>query len=142
MDTDELEHHLSQRPQMGHDRLQDVPPSPGVYVAWLDNPTQCLYVGMAGNLYRRIRSHFSGQRGGDQFCLYVCDRYVFPELCRSGEPPATDEINRATRAWIRRHVTFQVLALPAAESREAERQLQRKLQPILNPLPEGGDGST
>jgi hypothetical protein len=29
-----------------------------------------------------LRSHASGRRSGDQFCVYVADRYVLPELTR------------------------------------------------------------
>jgi hypothetical protein len=29
-----------------------------------------------------LRSHASGRRSGDQFCVYVADHYVLPELSR------------------------------------------------------------
>jgi hypothetical protein len=29
-----------------------------------------------------VRSHASGRRSGDQFCVYVADHYVLPELTR------------------------------------------------------------
>jgi hypothetical protein len=33
-------------------------------------------------LASRLRSHASGRRSGDQFCVYVADHYVLPELSR------------------------------------------------------------
>lgn len=33
-------------------------------------------------LASRLRSHASGRRSGDQFCVYVADHYVLPELTR------------------------------------------------------------
>jgi hypothetical protein len=47
-----------------------------------------VYVGIAGRnpagtgLASRLRSHASGRRSGDQFCVYVADHYVLPELTR------------------------------------------------------------
>ena len=47
-----------------------------------------MYAGIAGRnpagkgLASRLRSHASGRRSGDQFCVYVADHYVLPELTR------------------------------------------------------------
>lgn len=57
----------------------------GVYTVW-DEDGQLVYVGVAGRnpngagLTSRLRSHASGRRSGDQFCVYVADHYVLPEL--------------------------------------------------------------
>ncbi|HIF65322.1 MAG TPA: hypothetical protein EYQ34_01765 [Acidimicrobiia bacterium] len=68
----------------------------GVYVIWDED--QLIYVGMSGRgatsslleakrsegkrfgLFQRLASHASGRRGGDQFCVYVADLLVLPEL--------------------------------------------------------------
>ena len=75
-----------------------VPPvAAGVYTVWMGDAF--LYAGMSGHgltaqairdqqergdrrkaLYARLNSHASGQRSGDTFCLYICDRYVIPGL--------------------------------------------------------------
>ena len=34
----------------------------------------------ARGLFGRLRSHASGRRSGDQFNVYVCDRFVIPTL--------------------------------------------------------------
>jgi hypothetical protein len=47
-----------------------------------------VYTGTAGRnpagkgLGGRLRSHANGRRSGDQFCVYVADHYVLPELTR------------------------------------------------------------
>ena len=33
-----------------------------------------------GGLRGRLRSHWRGQRSGDQFCVYICDRFILPDL--------------------------------------------------------------
>jgi Helicase associated domain len=68
----------------------------GVYTIWEHG--HLIYVGMAGRgltaedikapdeprtakgLSTRLNSHASGRRSGDQFCVYVCDRFVVPQL--------------------------------------------------------------
>jgi hypothetical protein len=60
----------------------------GVYTIW-DDAGGLVYTGIAGRnpagkgLASRLRGHASGRRSGDQFCVYVADHYVLPEL--SGE---------------------------------------------------------
>src|SRR3954467_10070957 len=60
----------------------------GVYTIW-DDSGNLVYVGIAGRnpagtgLASRLRSHASGRRSGDQFCVYVADHYVLPELTRA-----------------------------------------------------------
>jgi hypothetical protein len=59
----------------------------GVYTIW-DDAGGLVYAGIAGRnpagkgLASRLRSHASGRRSGDQFCVYVADHYVMPELSR------------------------------------------------------------
>ena len=36
--------------------------------------------GKPRGIYTRLESHFSGRRSGDQFCVYVADRFVLPTL--------------------------------------------------------------
>ena len=68
----------------------------GVYSIW--DQAQLLYVGMSGRsadestvqqkqradrpwgLTTRLASHASGRRSGDQFCVYVADFLILPEL--------------------------------------------------------------
>jgi hypothetical protein len=63
----------------------------GVYTVW--DQDYLVYVGMAGRaitgdrtgskptgLWDRLRSHAEGRRSGNQFCVYVCDRFIVPHL--------------------------------------------------------------
>src|SRR5262249_9571586 len=63
----------------------------GVYTIWKD--TQFIYVGRAGRgldrtlnhikmrgLKDRLDSHWKGRRSGDQFAVYIFDRFVVPAL--------------------------------------------------------------
>ena len=81
----------------------------GIYTVW-DNDGRFIYVGMSGRgitaetnrrnklqgIYTRLRSHASGCRSGDQFCVYVADRLVLPNLRRTSQLSPLD----ATK-WIR-----------------------------------------
>lgn len=65
----------------------------GVYTIW-HKDGRFIYVGMSGRgitaetsprntphgIHTRLRSHASGRRSGDQFCVYVADRLVLPAL--------------------------------------------------------------
>ena len=65
----------------------------GVYTIW-HHDGRFIYVGMSGRgmtadtvhrgkplgIYTRLKSHASGRRSGDQFCVYVADRLVLPTL--------------------------------------------------------------
>ena len=69
----------------------------GVYSIW-DTAGTLIYVGMSGlrrtnqqlieataqgrkcALYERLSKHASGARSGDQFCVYIADRFVLPTL--------------------------------------------------------------
>jgi hypothetical protein len=65
----------------------------GVYTIW-HKDGRFIYVGMSGRgitaatiprnsphgLYTRMHSHWTGRRSGDQFSVYVADRFVLPTL--------------------------------------------------------------
>ena len=116
----------------------EVPACSGVYTAWLTGEPRCFYVGRAtdsktGTLKNRIASHFRGQRGCDQFCLYVHDSYIYPERCTTNEALTTKQVNERTGEWIKKHISFRWLEVPAEEAPSAEAALRRRLRPILNP---------
>jgi hypothetical protein len=66
--------------------------APGNYAIW--QGPKLIYCGMSGRqfnpevaasrrkygLYTRLASHASGRLSGDQFCVYVANRLVIPEL--------------------------------------------------------------
>ena len=90
----------------------------GAYTIW-DADGALVYVGVAGRnpsgsgLARRLLSHASGRRSGDQFCVYVADHYVMPELSRSQiDAIAASELSldSLVRDRIRRSFVYRVAA--------------------------------
>ncbi|AWN40473.1 hypothetical protein [Methylobacterium durans] len=122
-----------------------------VYTIW-NRAGAFVYVGMAGRSTStstkskgplgRLESHANGRRSGDQFNVYVCDRFVLPRVHNRIAQIAegTLSLDRLTREFIRTELGFRFLAVPSpAEAFLIERRLQRGEwgagQPILNPLP-------
>jgi hypothetical protein len=139
LETGDLPSRIMSAPLVGHSQASSLPSSSGVYAAWLESDPRCLYVGRAGNstsgnLRKRILSHYSGQRGSDQFCLYVYDSYVHAERAREEATLTTRQVNQRTAEWIRRRVSFRVVKMSEGEAAQAEQLLRRVLHPILNPL--------
>jgi hypothetical protein len=83
----------------------------GVYTIW-DDDGRLVYVGIAGRNITgkghtgRLKSHYQGRRSGDQFCVYVGDRYVLPAL-KSEEREAigagTLSMDQKIRDYVRAH---------------------------------------
>jgi hypothetical protein len=126
----------------------------GVYAIWRDTG-QFVYVGMSGKgieavpagrtrfgLYTRLNSHASGRLSGDQFCVYVANRLVIPDLTADQLAQfAQGELNldMLTRAYVRQHFSYSyVLVGTTAEAFALEREAQRGQifgdRPLLNPL--------
>lgn len=92
----------------------EVPQAPGLYTIW--DGDQFLYVGMAGRgsgtrpmLHGRLNSHAAGRRGGDQLCIYVCDRLIVPRLSRDQLVQVGDGLlllEAMTRVYIRERLSF------------------------------------
>ena len=131
----------------------------GVYTIW--KGSLFVYVGMAGRkltvqgiaemranppkeakgLQDRLGSHASGRRSGDQFCVYVCDRFVVPtltpeQLVLVGEGKLF--LDTSTKEYIHEHLTYRWVEVPDGN---AAFKLERSLQsgaadsgkPLLNP---------
>jgi hypothetical protein len=93
-------------------------------------------------LRSRLASHASGRRSGDQFCVYVADRFVLPGL----EPETiraiaagTTSLDAIVRDYIHSKFGYRfVEAADGAEARELEDQVRRgglsAGPPILNPI--------
>ena len=129
----------------------------GVYTIWED--TNLIYVGMAGRgltaehiaapdeprkakgLWSRLNSHASGRRSGDQFCVYVCDRFVVPRLLpnQQAEIGAGDlSLDKLTRQYIHDHFAYRyVETKDGSQALALEREIQAGAlgagKPFLNP---------
>lgn len=130
----------------------------GVYTIW--EGTSLIYVGMAGRglsaediaapdeprkakgLWSRLNSHASGRRSGDQFCVYVCDRFVVPRLLPDEQAEAaagTLSLDALTRRYIHDHFSYRyVETADGSKALALEREIQagalRAGKPFLNPL--------
>ncbi len=135
----------------------------GLYSVWRDE--EFIYIGMAGRaseavlhsaheagracgLRDRLRSHATGRRSGDQFCIYVADRLVLPELNSdqiSAVASGRLSLDALVCDYIQQHLGYRFYAFPALSvtEQQAMRRLERHIQqgespigrPLLNPLP-------
>jgi hypothetical protein len=130
----------------------------GVYTIWDDD--NFIYVGMAGRglaaehidapdepvkakgLVTRLNSHATGRRSGDQFCVYICDRFIVPHLSAEQQAQLADgtlSLDALTRRLIHERYEYRfVTTASGAEALALEREVQRggltAGKPFLNPL--------
>jgi hypothetical protein len=131
----------------------------GVYTIWRDG--QFIYVGMSGRgaqqedftaargqprgakgLWTRLNSHASGRRSGDQFNLYICDRFIVPLLTSSQQHQIGQgqlRLDRMTKDFIREHLSYRFTIIgDGAQALATERAIRAGSLPSgpphLNPL--------
>jgi hypothetical protein len=129
----------------------------GVYTIWRQG--NLLYAGMSGRgaqvedfvvssdgkavgLWTRLNSHASGRRSGDQFNVYVCDRFIVPTLTRDQQRAIAAGqlfLDRVTRDFIRENLAYRFLVCrDGTEALEIERHVRTGQLPAgcpyLNPL--------
>ena len=128
--------------------------SVGAYTVWLGE--QLLYVGYSGRnlrpheiksakkakgLMTRIKSHRSGLRASDPFCIYVCDRFVVPKLDSEAiETLASGGqlLDGLTRRFVRQELSYRFITTDGSENaRKIESQVRTGIlnagKPLLNP---------
>ena len=107
-----------------------------IYTVW-DGSDTFIYVGISGlqksearrNPQTRIVSHASGRRSGDQFCIYVYDFFVVPELIKCGEfTPKKGELDALTKKYIRANLWYRFLAFESVDSDQVVRKLVKRVQ--------------
>lgn len=98
----------------------------GVYTIWRGG--EFIYVGMSGRglsrdqiaghrqgegrqrgIFTRLASHASGVRSGDQFCVYVADRLVLPQLIPSdieSIAAVRHHFDKLVKAFIHEHFEY------------------------------------
>jgi hypothetical protein len=114
----------------------------GVYTIW-DNEGRFIYVGMSGRkitaktarpnkpkgLYTRLASHSAGRRSGDQFCVYVADRFVLPKLLQEDIAAIVSgrhQMDAFVRLHIHGNLSYRFIILPnGAAARAAEAAMKR-----------------
>ena len=118
----------------------------GVYTIWHEN--LFVYVGMSWKessrgLWGRMDSHASGRRSGDQFCVYVSDRFILPTLSADDLKDIAQgerRLDLLVREYIQTHFSYRyVLTETGAEARSIENQIRTEGlpgvgKPFLNPI--------
>jgi hypothetical protein len=131
----------------------------GVYTVW--RAGEFLYVGMSGRgaqredfvvdssqrspakgLWTRLNSHASGRRSGDQFNLYICDRFIVPALTGVQQRETAHGLlllDQLTKSFIRDHLGYRFTVYgDGAEALAVERTVRAGAlpagRPYLNPL--------
>src|SRR4030095_11785058 len=97
---------------------------------------------VAKGLWTRLNSHASGRRSGDQFCVYVGDRFVVPDLTPSQQQQLATRalsLDGLIRAFARERLAYRfVITADGAEALKLERELRQGSlsagKPYLNPL--------
>ena len=135
-------------------RINEIPtPGSMIYTVW-QNQIDFIYVGIGGvgqssntplenrNPRSRIEQHSSGRRSGDQFCVYVHDFFVIPELVKSGNfIPEKGLLDRKTKDFIHVHLSYRYMVFQTNDSSRIVRDLEAAIQrgvhgfgkPLLNP---------
>jgi hypothetical protein len=92
-------------------------------------------------LYTRLKSHASGRRSGDQFCVYVADRLVLPALSQddiAAIASGRHQMDALVRRFIHDNLSYRFVTLPdGASSLALESTIRRGAlrhgKPLLNP---------
>jgi len=117
---------------------------------------ELLYAGMSGReiekavkdgkkkygLVTRLASHASGRLSGDQFCVYVANRIVIPELKQSQLNKFRDgtvTLDQMTKKFIRTKLEYQYLLVDRSQDAYDLENHCRKgaifgRKPLLNPI--------
>jgi hypothetical protein len=146
--------HFSRRYKFCDWPNDDVPSvAVGVYAVW--EGQLLIYCGMSGRkfesemaskrarfgLVTRLGSHVSGRLSGDQFCVYVANRFVIPSLNRAQRQRfASGEISLdvLTRVYIHERLEYQfATVMTSADAYALENQCRQGqifgAKPLLNP---------
>ena len=98
--------------------------------------------GKAMGLWTRLNSHASGRRSGDQFNIYICDRFIIPVLTPGQQRDIGEGrllLDQLTRAYIHQHLSYRFQICPDGTAALAtERAIRQGClsvgRPYLNPL--------
>ncbi len=99
--------------------------------------------GKAVGLWTRLRSHATGRRSGDQFNVYICDRFVVPTLTQEQQQAIAAGrllLDQMTKNFINQNLTYRYLVCQdGTEALAIERSVRAGElpagRPYLNPLP-------
>ena len=109
-----------------------------IYTVWNTN-NDFIYVGIGGvktgvplsqrNPRSRISQHSSGTRSGDQFCVYVQDFFVIPEIVKSEKyVPEKGLLDKLTKEYIHKNLSYRFVVFQDENSIEIVRSLESKIK--------------
>ena len=107
-----------------------------IYTIW-NQEDDFIYVGISGtqkslekrNPQSRIQSHARGARSGDQFCVYVHDFYVIPEIVKKSTYEfSRGHLDRLTREYIQSNLSYRFKSFHDEDSVEILSDLEKKLR--------------
>jgi len=120
-----------------------------IYTVFLDK-TDFIYVGIGGlsgdsvkkrDPKGRMKQHTQGNRSGDQFCIYIQDFYVIPQIINKPYVPKKRYLDTLTKDFIQTRLSFRYIVIQTEDSNTVVRRLEREVQsgihsvkPLLNPL--------
>jgi hypothetical protein len=121
----------------------------GVYTIW-HKDGRFIYVGMSGRrintdtihrntpqgIYTRLQSHASGRRSGDQFCVYVADRLVLPNLSQDdigAIASGRHQMDAFVRQYIHENLSYRFVLTPDGSAAYAVEKTHRNIEaaPVL-----------
>ena len=125
----------------------------GNYAIWANE--RLIYCGMSGRqfdpilaatkkkhgLYTRLASHASGRLSGDQFCVYVANRFVIPSIAPEMLSRFADgslRLDELTKQYIHEKFEYQYVCVDSGTDAyrlesECRRGLTFGVKPFLNP---------
>ena len=109
-----------------------------IYTVWNTN-NDFIYVGIGGvktgvplsqrNPRSRISQHSSGTRSGDQFCVYVQDFFVIPEIVKSEKyVPEKGLLDKLIKEYIHKNLSYRFIVFQDENSIEIVRSLESKIK--------------
>ena len=120
-----------------------------IYTIFLDKK-DFIYVGIGGlsgdsvkkrDPRGRMKQHTQGNRSGDQFCIYIQDFYVIPQIINKPYKPKKGYLDSLTKEFIQTRLSFRYIVIQTEDSDTTVRKLEREIQsgkhsvkPLLNPL--------
>ena len=121
-----------------------------IYSVW-DINEQFIYIGISGlqkslekrNPLSRMISHASGVRSGDQFCVYIHDFFVIPNLMKEKDyKPERGYLDKLTKTYIHANLSYRFIGFEGDDSDMIVRRLENQIKsgvlgltPILNGTP-------
>ena len=92
-------------------------------------------------LRSRIMQHWQGMRSGDQFCIYVQEYFVLPQMIGQPYEAQNGKIDRMVRKYIHEHLSYAYVIDQSDEGNKRVRDYERSIQqgawqgmkPLLNP---------